>query len=171
MKKKYQESHLTHAYHQMLHYLKAALPDLDEKAAKHSIERIFDKMKAEAVAVGQVTQEEAEEISDYLKRDVEDAARFIDDTEHNFFAWLRFDAQYVEQQLLDAFMSVADHTKTEQLYLQWRLKRGPEYHTGEVTGIGTLQCENCGEILHFHDIAHIPPCPKCQKSVFSRPPA
>lgn len=165
------ESRLTHAYHQMLHYLKAALPDLDEKAAKNSIETIFDKGKAKVVALGHVTAEEAEEISEYLKRDVEDAARFIDDTEHNAMAWLRFDAQYVEQQLLDAFMSVADKTKTDQLYLQWRLNRGPEYLTGEVTSIGTLQCDNCGQTLNFHHISHIPPCPKCQKTIFSRIPA
>ncbi|MDH5595020.1 MAG: zinc ribbon-containing protein, partial [Gammaproteobacteria bacterium] len=43
-----------------------------------------------------------------------------------------------------------------------------EWHTGEVVGVGTLRCKACGELLHFHATGHIPPCPKCQKTVFNR---
>ncbi|MBI3773498.1 MAG: hypothetical protein HY272_12460 [Gammaproteobacteria bacterium] len=36
-----------------------------------------------------------------------------------------------------------------------------EYHTGEITGPGTLICEGCGEHVQFHHPGLIPPCPKC----------
>ena len=42
------------------------------------------------------------------------------------------------------------------------------YHTGEITGPGTLVCDNCGEELHFHKPSRIPPCPKCKGTSFHR---
>jgi NADH pyrophosphatase NudC (nudix superfamily) len=43
-----------------------------------------------------------------------------------------------------------------------------EYHTGEITGIGTLFCDNCGHSLHFSKTGHIPPCPHCSHTRFHR---
>jgi hypothetical protein len=42
------------------------------------------------------------------------------------------------------------------------------YRTGEITGPGTLVCDNCEERLHFHKAGHIPPCPKCHGVIYHR---
>ena len=42
------------------------------------------------------------------------------------------------------------------------------YHTGEVTGPGTLVCAECGKELHFHKAGHIPPCPGCRGTRYRR---
>ena len=42
------------------------------------------------------------------------------------------------------------------------------YHTGEVTGPGTLVCVECGKELHFHKAGHIPPCPGCRGTRYQR---
>jgi hypothetical protein len=34
----------------------------------------------------------------------------------------------------------------------------PTWQAGEITRVGTLRCEGCGEALHFSRSAHIPPC-------------
>lgn len=43
------------------------------------------------------------------------------------------------------------------------------YHAGELTGPGTLVCDQCGEKLRFEKPDRIPPCPKCGGTVFHRP--
>ncbi|MFO1421957.1 MAG: hypothetical protein U1F59_13665, partial [Candidatus Competibacteraceae bacterium] len=42
------------------------------------------------------------------------------------------------------------------------------YRGGEITGPGTLQCEECGERVTFQAPAAIPPCPACGGTVFLR---
>ncbi|MEE9491971.1 MAG: hypothetical protein V3W04_01145, partial [Gammaproteobacteria bacterium] len=42
------------------------------------------------------------------------------------------------------------------------------YHTGEVTGPGTLHCAECEEILTFHQPGKIPQCPKCHSTTYHR---
>ncbi len=42
------------------------------------------------------------------------------------------------------------------------------YHSGEITGIGTLACSECGKQIHFHKAKHIPLCSGCNNRVFIR---
>ena len=42
------------------------------------------------------------------------------------------------------------------------------YHTGEISGPGTLLCVACGTELHLHKTGRIPPCPKCHATQFKR---
>jgi len=42
------------------------------------------------------------------------------------------------------------------------------YLTGEITGPGTLVCEQCGEHLTFKTTSVIPKCPKCGGETFHR---
>ncbi|MES9926605.1 MAG: hypothetical protein ABW158_00685, partial [Candidatus Thiodiazotropha sp. 6PDIVS] len=42
------------------------------------------------------------------------------------------------------------------------------YHTGEVTGPGTLVCAQCGKEMHFKKTGHIPPCSGCKGTDFQR---
>ncbi|MEN8132051.1 MAG: hypothetical protein ABFS45_18110 [Pseudomonadota bacterium] len=52
------------------------------------------------------------------------------------------------------------------------IKKGPghplEWHTGEITGIGTLECESCGKRIHFYKAGRIPPCPACHDARIHR---
>lgn len=42
-------------------------------------------------------------------------------------------------------------------------------NTGEKPGIGTYQCNKCGEKVHLDDNTDIlPPCPKCHKTSFTK---
>jgi len=42
------------------------------------------------------------------------------------------------------------------------------YKTGEITSGGTLTCQACGQEMHFKETGHIPPCPKCQGTLFHK---
>ena len=104
----------------------------------------------------------------YLKRDLEDAGYYLADTGEDLGKWLRFDLELVESRLAEAFLSVADRTRVEMAKLNAELEYASHWHTGEITGIGTLRCTECGEELHFKHTGHIPPCPKCRGTLFDR---
>jgi predicted ATP-dependent protease len=156
--------HAIDAYHKMLNYLKEALPHFEE----HSVEELFEKAQAEAQHLGELTAEEAREIAGFLRRDLHDAAHALHETEEDLATWVQFDIALIEDKLWQAFSQVADKSAADQLYLKFRAERGPVYRCGEITGVGTLQCEQCGELVQFQKVTAIAPCAKCGNETFAR---
>jgi hypothetical protein len=161
---------LVEAYNRMMERVKTRLEELEqaEKEAlprlKHSVEHAMEK----AVELEELSKKEAHLIGTYLKRDLQDAGHYLANTGKELNDWLRFDAELVEDRLLDWFRSAADKTSLEMLELQETLEEESHYQTGEITGPGTLQCDSCGERLAFHATATIPACPQCKATTFSR---
>ncbi len=158
---------LVHAYNTMMERVKAAL-DIVDKQTVATVDEGIERAKEKAVELGELTREEAEKIGDYLRRDLEDAGEYLADSGEELKQWLQFDLELIEDRLWDMFAQAADQTKLAFLQLAERAQRASQYHTGEITTLGTLQCVQCGELLHFHATGHIPPCPKCHGSVFRR---
>jgi Zn finger protein HypA/HybF involved in hydrogenase expression len=141
---------------------------LIDEAGESTLPQRIDAARDKAVELGELTREEADKVASYLKRDIEDAATYLSGPSQEFADWLRFDIQLIEERLLEMFLTVADQTKLELMKLQHEADRADAWHTGEIAGIGTLQCFDCGELLHFHATGHIPPCPKCHGTAFRR---
>ncbi len=120
------------------------------------------------VEMGEYTREEAERASDFLQRDLQDAGSYLQRTRKELGDWLHMDLELIEWSLIDMFLSVADRTRVELTRLAELAEQASHYQTGEITGPGTLVCDNCGEQLHFKHSGHIPPCPKCHGSRYSR---
>ena len=158
----------TQAYNRML----ARIRDIYEEAERHTLpalQRAIEKAIDKTTELGELTRVEAERIGDYLKRDIEDAAAYLSGPEAKEFSdWLKIDATLIEHEILQLFISVADKTKIE--LAQWELQaaNADTYRTGEITGIGTLQCNNCDELLRFTATGHIPLCPHCRGTTFRR---
>ena len=162
------DERLVHAYNQMMVRTRALLQANHDKTLA-GLQRSIDAAKAEAVAQGELSQNEAERLGNYLRRDLEDAGHYLAHSgDEDLSGWFHFDVQLIETQLLDMFTAAADQTKLAYLQLAERARHAAEYRAGEVTGVGTLQCANCGELLHFHRTAHIPPCPRCRNGLFLR---
>ena len=158
---------LTKAYDRMMERVKSSLEQTEQDTApnlQQSIERAAEK----AVELGELSRDEAQLLSQYLQRDLEDAGRYLAITGQDLGTWLRFDLDLIEDRLLEFFSAAADKTRLEMLAFEEEVERASHYRTGEITGPGTLQCDNCGELLRFPATAHIPPCPKCHASDFSR---
>jgi len=132
------------------------------------LHKLIDEARDKAVELGEVSREEAEKISTYLKRDLTDAVRYLSETGHELKDWLGFETILVESALLDLFLTAADNTTVELLTMKENLQQAAVYRTGEITGPGTLVCDQCGEKLHFHRVGKIPPCPKCHATSFHR---
>lgn len=115
-----------------------------------------------------VSKEDAKKISNWLKRDLTDAANYIADTEYELKDWLGFETTLLETYAKYLLESTADPTFVELFKLQENAKAASIYTTGEITGPGTLICDECGEVLHFHKVAKVPPCPKCHATQFHK---
>ncbi len=158
---------LVHAYDRMLQRVR----QLFEEGGKHAgptLKDAVERARDRATELNELSREEADRVADYLKRDLHDTAEFLATTGKEFRQWARFDLSLVEDRLLEAFANVADQTTLELRQLEQQADLMGEWHTGEVTGIGTLRCVACGEEMHFHGTGRIPPCPRCRKTIFRR---
>lgn len=131
------------------------------------LHKFIDEIAQKSSDVNELAGEEAVKIGQYLKRDLVEAAIYLEKTGKGLKDWLGFDLNILEDRLRDNFNQAADQTTVELLKLKQEANAAG-YRTGEITGPGTLFCDKCGEILHFHKAGHIPPCPKCQGTQFHR---
>ncbi|MCW8918034.1 MAG: zinc ribbon-containing protein [Gammaproteobacteria bacterium] len=157
------DSKLTVAYNLMLERARETMAAAGQ-GLRHGVDAAMEK----ATELGELSREEAEEVSEYVLRDLHDAADFINQSGNELRDWLRFDLEVVEQSLADMFAQMVDQTRLELDRLEQRATALGEWHTGEIVGIGTLECKGCGEHLHFHHTGHIPPCPKCHGTKYRR---
>lgn len=157
---------LAHAYNTMMERIHELMEHAGEGA--HTLQTAIEKAREKAVELGELTREEAEEIGTYLKRDMEEAGNYLADTGKDMGDWLHMDMELIELKLLDMFTSVADKTRLDMEKFEEEVKAASEYHAGEITGPGTLECKNCGEVTHFTKTAHIPPCSQCHGNVYYR---
>ncbi len=129
-----------------------------------SLHKIADK----AQSLSNVTRKEIDQMTGYLKRDLQDITHFIaeaTDPKTEWRQWLKFDLEQIEQQTLEKLFEIAD---TSQLEFQKELESRLEFHTGEIKSVGSLECTACGQTIHFKAPGHIPPCPSCHHTVFRR---
>ncbi len=159
---------LVHAYNAMMLRVSKSLADVTD-AAGPKINQAINAAADKAVELEELTREEALKIGDYIRRDLQDAGEYLAGPDNEELgAWLRFDIELIEREILDMFLSTADQTKLDMLNFEEQLIESTQYRTGEITGPGTLACESCGEVIHFHKTGHIPPCPKCNATHYSR---
>lgn len=158
---------LEKAYDTMLVRVKEQLGDVSKKA-EPMVGDLVHKAKDKAIQLGELTEEEAEQIGEYLMRDLHEAADFLKDAKKVLADWLYFDYKLIEQKLWETYKAVAKQAKLEWTEFNQRIKHAKEYNTGEITGVGTLECTNCKEVLHFTRSSTIPKCPKCGGTAFAR---
>jgi len=145
--------HLHEAMEDTLHTFAEALEISKEKTGKNS----------------DLTDDELNKISDYVKHDIEHAAHGLSDKEDkdSLSEWFKFDIELIENFALDAFLSVADKTRIELEKLR-ELAETNTYHSGDITVPGTFVCNDCGKEIAFKSTSEIPQCPQCHGETFVR---
>jgi len=161
------EQKLIAAYDKMMAHVDHLIDSAEHKALP-VLQNNIDKAKQQAIELKEISVEEAEKLGGYLRRDLHDAAEYLEQSGKELSTWLQFDLALIEERLLAVFSKVADRTRLELSQLAAQAKRAQEYHTGEITSIGTLACQDCGCLMHFKKTSRIPPCPKCHKTTFIR---
>ncbi len=161
------EKKLSDAYDKMIERVHQLLDNAEHQALP-VMQKTIEKAKRQAIDLQEVTAEEAEKIAAYIERDLHEAANYLQKTGHEFSSWLNFDLQLVEQRALDLFAKVADKTRLELDRLSAQANAYQTYHTGEISTIGTLVCDHCGNEIHFKKTGRVPPCGKCHHTSFKR---
>ena len=158
---------LVEAYNQMMSRIKNTIENAEQNTVP-SLQKAINMAKKQAIQLSEVTIEEAEEVGNYIKRDINDAAEYLMETSHEFSEWLLLDIEIIEQKVLELFLSVADKTRIELEQFAHPACEISSYNTGDVTGPGTLFCTACEQMIHFNTTDHIPACPKCHNTSFKR---
>lgn len=159
---------LLQGYNRLLEHTRHIWHEISEEA-RPTLNWLVSRAIEKFDLAEELSREEAEKIANYLKRDIEDVANYLTGPEAKELKdWLKFDINLIEEEVLELFASVADPTKLELLALEERARQASQYHSGEITGIGTLHCSDCGKAMHFHQSGHISPCPACTCTTFQR---
>ena len=160
---------LGEAYEKMYERAVENLHNTKEKSST-LLHKFIDEAQEKAVELKELTKEDAEKLSGWLKRDLNDTIHYLAETDNELKDWLGFETTLLESAVLDLMLQTADKTTVELLALKENANKASTYTTGEITGPGTLICDQCGETLHFHKAGKIPPCPKCHATRFHRKP-
>ena len=163
---------LLNTYHEMLEQVKDLRHTAEEKAIP-TLEENLEKAAEKVSELGEMTKEEAEKIGKYIQKDLEQAADYLSENEKQLENLIKNDLEFAELKFAEMFANLADKTRIELDALAERARQVGIWRTGEITNVGILYCQKCGEALHFKKPGHIPPCPKCKgtefKKVFNQP--
>ena len=157
---------LVETYNQMMAHIREAFENTD--TSDLTLQKALNNAKDQAAHLGEVSMEEAHEISEYIKRDINDAAEYMMETSAEFGDWLMLDIEILERKIIDMFLSVADRTRVELEQFQNPPREPVEYYSGEITGPGTLVCTQCGHQVSFITTGEIEACPECRNTTFQR---
>jgi rubrerythrin len=135
----------------------------------HTFAEALEISKEKTGKTSDLTDEELDKLSGYVKRDIEHAAHGLSDKEDkdSLSEWFKFDIELIENFTLDAFLSVADKTRLELAKLE-KMAEAHTYHSGDITGPGTFVCDDCGKEIAFKTTSEIPECPACHAKTFIR---
>jgi hypothetical protein len=116
-----------------------------------------------------LTKDELDKVSGFVKRDIEHAAHELTTEKDNesLSEWFKFDIELIENFALDAFLSLADKTRVELAKIG-QIAEKHTYHSGDITGPGTFICDDCGKEIAFKTPSEIPECPECHHNTFVR---
>jgi len=139
-----------------------------EEKSKPALHRIIEQAREKVREIEEISQEDANRLADAVERDISDSLRYLSTTGKELKDWLGFETTFLETELFDSLLDVADPTTVKLAQLQLESMPAPVFHTGEITGPGTLVCNHCSEKLHFYKAGKIPPCQTCKGTDFHR---
>lgn len=158
---------LAAAYDRILERSRESMNGLREQA-DDALHRALETAREKAVELGELGRDEAERLHDWVVRDLHAAASGLAERERDLADWLRLDLLLVEKEALDRYTSLTERARAELRHLRKTAARYSEWHTGEITGLGTLRCTHCDKEIHFHSTGRVPPCPNCHGTQFRR---
>ena len=118
--KRPEASGTTHAYATMLERVKQGLENTEDDIATR-LHYVIDAAKEKTYELGELTREESDKVGDYLKRDIQDATRYLAQEGKQLSDWLKFDIELVEARLAEVLSETLDHAvnSTDQELKEW----------------------------------------------------
>jgi len=108
---------LSKAYEKMHQRAVSNLHQAKEKSAQ-ILHQFIHQAKDKAVALEELTEEDAAKVADWLKRDMDDFIDSLVEGENELKDWLGFETSLLENVFLDLMLQTADKTTVELLALK-----------------------------------------------------
>jgi len=126
----------------------------------------LEKAHGQLTALGEFSEEQGKVLKQYLARDLDQT---ISDAQHlGGEAKERLNPSRLGAGALSSLATVLELTSNKLHSLSEKTKERLTYNTGEMTSAGTLTCQACGQKVHLKETGHIPPCPKCNGTLFHK---
>lgn len=126
----------------------------------------LDKAREQMTALGEFSAEHGEELKQFLARDLDQT--IADAQELGAEARERLHPSRLGAGALASLATVLETAGNALHSLSDKTREKLTYRTGEVTSAGTLTCQACGQAVHLKQTGHVPPCPKCSGTLFSK---
>ena len=155
-------------YYSLLERLRTSLNSAEKKTLEALHYDLEQAIELEAAAE-EMTREEVSLLAAYLQRDLQDLSAYIRETRKGVGEWLKFDAELLEQRLMDLLLEVADRTTLEQQEIARELaQRDIEYDAGTHVLSGTFVCNACAAVYVHVKPAMLVECIECGGRSFQR---
>ena len=162
-----EKQRLNQAYQHLMQALKEIWEDAENRTIP-PLKEGLELSKQKLSDLGELSKEELNTVAGYLQRDLDDAAGFLQQSGKTIGNWVKRDLEFAEYKFAELFADLAETTRSKLDEFAEHARQVGEWHTGEITGVGILECKSCGEKIHFKTAGHIPPCPKCQGTVYRK---
>jgi len=144
-----------------LYNIKNSVEDISREDLSMKIEYAKTKLHN----LEDITKKELDLVAFYIHKDISAATKHLDTTKNNIKKWLKKDLEITEDRLLHLFINVVDQSRVEFFQMENLLH---EWHSGEVTSIGTLECKECGKQLIISETQVITNCASCNGATFQK---
>ncbi|MFA5082082.1 MAG: hypothetical protein WC474_06020 [Hydrogenophilaceae bacterium] len=137
-----------------------------KERGRESMTAALEKAREQLTALGEVSAERGEELKQYLARDLDqtmaDAQKLGEEAKE------RLNPSRLGAGALASLATVLAATGNALQSLSQKARGSLVYKTGEMTSADTLTCQDCGQKIHLKETGHVPPCPKCNGTQFSK---
>jgi isocitrate dehydrogenase len=131
-----------------------------------AMDAAIEKAHEQLTTLDEFSQQQGEDLKRYLVRDLQQRKvakeSFTDKTVK------KCKPSRLGAGALVSLVSVLDATSNSLRSVSSKTSAILAYHTGEITSAGTLTCKKCGQTMQFNSTGHVPPCPNCNATQFSK---
>lgn len=137
-----------------------------KERGRESMSVALEKSREQLTALGEFSAEQGEELKQFLARDLDQT--IADAQQLGEEAKERFNPARLGAGALASMAAVLEQTGNALRSLGDKTRQSLTYKTGEITSAGTLTCQSCGQQVHITKTGHVPPCPKCNGTLFNK---
>lgn len=126
----------------------------------------LDQAREQLTAAGEFTADQGDELKHFLSRDLDQT---IADSKHmSEAAQQKLNPSRLGAGALSSITRVLEASGEALSRLSDKSREQLTYSTGQVTSSGTLTCSACEQTLYMKATGHVPPCPKCASTTFTK---
>ena len=126
----------------------------------------LEKSREQLTTLGEFSAEQGQVLKKYLARDLDITISYAQKVGEE--AKERLHPARLGAGALSSLATALELTSNALHKLSIKAQESLTYKTGEMTSAGTLTCAECGQTIHLKKTGHVPPCSKCQGTMFSK---